>query len=236
MWRIDFTNEEKAKAFDRIAEHFYESNFGQMSKADIELMMFDIYLKKLIKVNEKHNGLIDYSKCSDYIISKGLGITQQRVRNLKIKNHLVNPVEFEWQKSFSTLIQNARYDEVSKKIYINIPDPNLYLEIQNFLEENGSFIEKQLNSKLLVMRLEYFINLIIASETEDNQKAIIKKLKKQFKKDNAEEKKISGENIGKMMLSGATDITAIISNLSSLISPSNVIGIAAINVINRILL
>lgn len=39
-----------------------------------------------------------------------------------------------------------------------------------------------------------------------------------------------------MMLSGTTDITAIISNLSSLISPSNVIGIAAINVINRILL
>lgn len=41
-----FSDNEKASCFDRIASHFYSRNFGQMSKSDIELMMFDIFMKK----------------------------------------------------------------------------------------------------------------------------------------------------------------------------------------------
>lgn len=35
--------------FDEIASHFYEANFGQASKADIEMMMFNFYIKKIIE-------------------------------------------------------------------------------------------------------------------------------------------------------------------------------------------
>lgn len=44
---------------------------------------------------------------------------------------------------------------------ISIPDPNLFYEIQNFLEEQGAYIDKQLNSKLLVIREEYFADLLL---------------------------------------------------------------------------
>lgn len=85
MEHINFTTEEKAEMFDEIAAHFYNANFGQMSKSNMELLMFSFYMNKLIQNNKFEDGTIDYQKCSDYRISKELGITQQRVQNLKIK-------------------------------------------------------------------------------------------------------------------------------------------------------
>ena len=93
MKYVSFTNEEKIIAFDEIASQFYEANFGQASKADIELMMFRLYIEKLIKQHRNPDGTVDYRKCSDYKISKDLGITQQRVRNLKVKNQLIHPIQ-----------------------------------------------------------------------------------------------------------------------------------------------
>ena len=43
----EFTNEEIIKAFDEVAKHFYDHNFGQMSKADSELLMFHLYFDKI---------------------------------------------------------------------------------------------------------------------------------------------------------------------------------------------
>ena len=39
---------EKADLFDKIAEMYYDSNFGQSSKSQIELLMFSVYLDKMI--------------------------------------------------------------------------------------------------------------------------------------------------------------------------------------------
>ena len=135
MKNFDFTPDEKITLIDEVASHFYESNFGQMSKSDIELLMFRFYIEKLIRMNQNADGTIDYRKCSDYRISQELGITQQRVRNLKIKNQLKNPIEYDWKVALAKLTNNARYDKGTGKITMNIPDPNLYLEIQNFIEE-----------------------------------------------------------------------------------------------------
>ena len=92
MKHITFTEKEKCEMFDKIAEKFYNSNFGQTSKADFELLMFNFYIRKIISDNMNSDGTIDYNKCSDYKISKGLGITQQKVRNLKVKNQLITKI------------------------------------------------------------------------------------------------------------------------------------------------
>ena len=99
MKYVTFKDEDKIKFFDEIASRFYEANFGQFSKADFELLMFKFYIQKMISDNKNGDNTIDYSLCSDYKISKDLGITQQRVRNLKVKNQLVNPIEFEWERT-----------------------------------------------------------------------------------------------------------------------------------------
>lgn len=221
MKYVSFSDAEKIEMFNEIAAHFYDANFGQASKADIELMMFNFYIKKMIKDNQEQDGTIDYNKCSDYKISKDLGITQQRVRNLKVKNQLINPIEFEWEKAFAKLVSNAKFE--NQKVIISIPDPNLFYEIQNFLEEQGAFIDKQLNSKLLVIRVEYFIDLLVSLEPESNRKAVVKEIKKSYKEQTKTEKQFDEKNIGKTLIDGAVNITTILANISTFISPGNVI-------------
>ena len=217
---VSFSDAEKIQMFDEIASKFYEANFGQASKSDIELMMFDFYIRKMIKENQEQDGTIDYNKCSDYKISKDLGITQQRVRNLKVKNQLINPIDFEWEKAFAKLVSNAKIE--NKKVIISIPDPNLFYEIQNFLEEQGAYIDKQLNSKLLVMRTEYFVDILVFLEPE-NRKAVVKEIKKIFKEQTKSEKPFDDKNIGKSLIDGVVNITTVLANISSVISPENAI-------------
>ncbi len=222
MKYFSFSDKEKIKIFDEIAGHFYERNFGSLTKTDFELMMFGFYYKKMKECFKDKNGAIDYIKCSDYRISKDLGITQQKVRNLKVKYQLVSEQdEYDWKDEFVKLIGNARID--NNKMIINIPDPNLYLDIQNFLEENGGFVEKQLNNKLLQIRIEYFIDLLLAIEPENNKKEIIERIKQLFKEQTDNEIKLNEESFGRKMIDSAVDISTILSNISSLISPSNFI-------------
>ena len=221
MKYVSFSDKEKIKMFDEISNLFYNANFGQASKTELELMMFNFYIKKMISHNQNEDGTIDYSICSDYKISKDLGITQQRVRNLKVKNQLINPIDFKWEKAFAKLVANAKFE--NHKIIISIPDPNLFYEIQNFLEEQGAYIDKQLNSKLLVIRVEYFIDLLVSLEPEHNKKEVVKEIKKIFEKQTKSEKPFDEKNIGKALIDGAVNITTILANISSVISPGNMV-------------
>ena len=233
MKYVSFSDEEKIRFFDEISEHFYNANFGLLSKNEFELMMFRFYLEKMISENSFEDGTIDYSKCSDYKISKDLGITQQRVKNLKIKNQLIHPIEFDWKKALAKITENARYDKNTKKITLNIPDPNLYLEIQNFIEDNGAYIEKQLNSKVLQLRVEYYIDLIVALEPDEKRKTIKKSLKKFFKDNCKDDNVFQDKEIGKSLVNAAVNITDVAANLSSIISPENTVGVALLNLLNN---
>ena len=114
---------------------------------------------------------------------------------------------------------------------MNIPDPNLYLEIQNFIEEQGAFIEKQLNGKILQIRVEYYIALIVSLEEESNKKKIIKELKKLVKDSNKNENKFDEKDIGGVLIKSATDISNIVSCIGVLISPSNLLWNALVKVL-----
>jgi len=225
--QMTFTLQEKADCFDQISKMFYNTNFGQASKAEIELLMFKFNFEKLTESSQTSTGNIDYSTCSDYRISKDLGITQQRVRNMKIRKQLVYPVYYDWQKELSILMNNARYDEKLSKITISIPDPNLFYDIQNFIEELGGYIDIQLNSKILQIRAEYFLALVVAVENSpENQKKLEKEIKKEFIKYNKSEKGYDSKNIGKSLIEVTTNVTSIAANISGIISPTNFLGVS----------
>lgn len=232
MKYVNFSDSDKVRCFDELAAHFYNVNFGQMSKADTELMMFNFYLRQMIDAHKAADGSIDYNECSDYKISQDLGITQQRVRNLKIKKQLVYPVDYEWEIAFAKLIKNARYDPITQKITLNIPDPNLFIEIQNFIESQGSYVEKQLNSKILQIRAEYFIGLVVSLEPEESRKKIIKNLKKQLHESDKENAAFDSKNIGKTLMNGGINLVDTAANLSTILSPSNCIGKALVDLLN----
>lgn len=157
------TDKDKAVAFDMIAEQYYMCNFGSMSKADFDVLMFSIYLDRILETSEA-----DINSYSDYRLSKLLGITQTRICSLKVKKELKYPYAgFNWKESFMRLSENARYDK--GKIKINIPDKNLYIEIKNFIESNGGFIETQLSPTLLQISPEFYLDLMYEIVDDDNE-------------------------------------------------------------------
>ena len=105
-----FTGKEKEKAFDRICERFFKRNFGTMSKPDMETLMFDIYIEHLLD----HELPFD-----DYTMSKTLGISQSKIRNLKVRKELQYPREnFDWIAGFAVDLKKASYDDESKKVNV----------------------------------------------------------------------------------------------------------------------
>ena len=88
QYEILFQNYDKARAFDQLAALFYDRNFSTVSKSEIELLMFSFYLEATIAAHKNAKGVLDYVLASDYEISKQLGITQEKVRNLKIKKQV----------------------------------------------------------------------------------------------------------------------------------------------------
>ena len=104
------TAEQKAEAFDEIAELYYDKNFGTASKSEIDVLMFSIYINRILEQSES-----EMNTYSDYILSKYLGITQSKVKNLKIKKELIYPRdEFRWEESFRR-IYSAKADFLQKK-------------------------------------------------------------------------------------------------------------------------
>lgn len=176
----------KAKAFDQIAEKYYFGNFGSVGKSDLDVLMFSIYIERILDKSQDN-----FSTYSDYTLSKQLGITQTRISNLKVKKELQYPYEdFDWRKRLADISKNAIYDE--GRIKLHIPDRNLYLEIKNAIEESGGFIETQLNPSLLQIRPEYFIDLLMAICDEDDREQCRKRIKTAVEKNeklNLEEKK-----------------------------------------------
>ena len=71
--------EGKAQAFDKLAEKYYYCNFGSTSKADLDVLMFSIYIERILDKSQK-----DFNSYSDYTLSKNLGITQSKISNLKV--------------------------------------------------------------------------------------------------------------------------------------------------------
>lgn len=66
------------------------------------------------------------------------------------------------------VVENAVYED--RKIKLFIPDENLFLEIKNAIEENNGFVDIQLNKKLLQVRIEYFLDLLISINGETDRK------------------------------------------------------------------
>ena len=80
-----FEKFDKTKAFDTLAELFYDRNFATASKSEIDLLMFSFYLDATITAYTNEQNVLDYTQASDYHIGQQLGITQEKVRNLKVK-------------------------------------------------------------------------------------------------------------------------------------------------------
>ena len=159
--------------------------------------MFSIYIEQILDRTEA-----DINTYSDYTISKDLGITQSRVRNLKEKKELKYPYsDFEWKKSFERVSRNAIYED--GKIKIELRDKNLYNELKNCIECMGGFVDVQINNTLLQVSYKYYVDFLC--ELEDEKSKIEKELKKILKKNGIEY--FDNKTIKQQLIESGIDIT-----------------------------
>ena len=162
-------DETKARAFDRLAENYYFKNFATMQKAELDLLMFALYLDRSYALDETE------SDHSDYALSKVLGITQGRISSLKDKKELKYPSDFDWRAAFREVLTRAEYRDGRVRIYLR--DNRLYTELENIVEELGSYSEKTLTKKLLAVSPPVFVDLMAkAGEGESSKESVRKEL------------------------------------------------------------
>lgn len=208
-YRDLFKEEDKAAAFDKIAEQFYERNFGRMSKSDMEILMFSIYIEQILARNE-----YAFNAYSDYRLAEALGVPQSKISSLKIKKQMRYPHEFDWKKSFEIVSKNARYE--NGKIIIQIPDINLYDEIKNVVEANGGYVSVTLTKNLFKITPEYFIGLMMAALEEEDRNKIRKKLRDEFRKQGEDQEYMDTEPIVKILTKlGKESVKTIFLTISS---------------------
>ncbi len=191
---MNFTDQERIAAFDRIANEFFTHNFGTMSKTDFETLLFNIYFNHLLNVG---------SKTDDYTISKSLGITQSKVRSLKMKNDLRYPNEtgVEWKNTFVEALKYADFDPNTRMVSVLIPEIVVQTELRNYIEEYHWFDEYPSNYKLFRCKLDIFLKICEKlSETEQidlssGQESKLREIKKIAGKDDPAIKKILSGNI-----------------------------------------
>lgn len=228
-----FKKFDKSKAFDTLAELFYDRNFATTSKNEIDLLMFSFYLDATIDFYKNELNVLNYTQASDYQMAKQLGITQEKVRNLKVKKQARYPVAFEWQKSLASIKDNIRLD--GKRIIIPVTDPNLRIEIKNFINENGGFVDVESGKDYLRIRIEYYLMLMYYTLDIEDQKKFCKAMKKQFKKNNGNEDIFDDMNkieLANNMLSLANSSFEIVNNVISILNPQNTLVSILSKVIN----
>lgn len=198
-------NEEKLNdsLVSRVLEsEIYSKRFDSFNKSDFEVLMFTVYLDCL------------EGKPRDYDISIDLGITENKVRLLRVKSQLQYPREIKWQDEVISAVQHGTYDSVQKMITITLENPSVRNMIRNEIESNFGTVNVSLNSKQLVLPVESF--LILAACAEQDTDEVIRKLNSSFRKGGASS--IEKGNFKTRFLLGVNNVGAALASIASIYS------------------
>lgn len=177
--------------FARVEQaQLFTTRFASFSKADYEVLMFTVYLDSLT------------SSARDYEISRDLGITEQKVRSLRVKSQLLYPREINWVEQMRQALVDGSYDD--GMITITLEDPSVRNRIRYEVESKSGAVNLSLNSKQLVLPVESF--LILAACAEKDPDEVLQSLNKKFAGNEEIKGTIHKDKIGKRLFNGVTNI------------------------------
>ena len=198
---------ENEPSFLRIAEHYYDKNFGTMSKSEMDLLMFYLLYQRMKDANEHAP--------SDFELAKILGITNKRVRNMIEKMELKYPSgeDKPWQEKIRELFKTPAFQQGNGKdeIVVLIKDVMLRYEVEAFLDSNYLPTEYTLNSQVILLRKAALCALVYECCSDDDKNEILAKMKLETEIGELEIKKEIGNHswwnrLGHKALSEAWDI------------------------------
>lgn len=189
-----FSPEAKIRAFDRIAACCLNHNFGTLGKADFELLLFSIYLD-----NARETG----APTDDYTISRELGLTQQRVRGLKIKQHLRDGNDIDWKRMLAQQASKPHYSQDERYIMLTFDEPAVMIEVQHYIEQKGGFVDFSFNPKVLKMPIQSFALLMVELGIEKDEEACLKTLNRIWLEENDEHEKLTKPTMQQRLKNGS---------------------------------
>lgn len=187
--KIDKIDKDKLKSLIEESQLF-TNRFGSFNKSDYEVLMFTVYLDSLT------------SPARDYEISIDLGITEQKVRSLRVKSQLLYPRVINWVEQMRQALENGSYDD--GMITITLEDPSVRNRIRYEVESKSGTVNLSLNRKQLVLPVESF--LILAACAEKDTDEVLQSLNKIFAGNEEIKGTIHKDKIGKRIFNGVTNI------------------------------
>lgn len=195
--------EMKECLYNRTMEaELFSRRFGSFSKNDYEVLMFTVYLDSL-RVPAR-----------DYEISVDLGITESKVRNLRVKSQLMYPKKIDWTNELVKSLKQGSYDPVTRQVTIMFEDPSIQNYMRNEIEKSFNNVGKTFNSKQLVLPIESF--MLLAAIAEENPDKVIGQLNARLQKETKSIKKIEGKAFKVSFLKAVPDVSSFISNCLSI--------------------
>lgn len=195
-----------ASVCKRIEEaDLFTKRFGSFSKTDYEVLMFTVYLDSLPKDKTVF----------DYQISQELGITETKVRSLRIKSQLLYPKKIDWEGALALGIQHGRYSTVDNMITITIEDPSCLNRIRYEIESAYGTLDLTNYQKQLKLPIESVIALALKIDSE-SEKDILERLNSEWKKQDKYNQRITRESLGKRIFKGCRSVVDILSETIAL--------------------
>lgn len=182
----------------------FSRKFGSFTKTDYEVLMFTAYLDSLKR------------PARDYEISIELGITESRVRTLRIKSQLLYPRDLKWVDELSKSIEHGYYDKMTGQITVTFEDPSVQSLMKNKIEENFGTVGQSINVKHLILPVESF--LILAAHAEKDNSSIIQKINDVLQARGTKKIVIEKEKLRTKYLEGIPDMVSFLSGLLSIYS------------------
>ena len=177
----------------------FTRRFGSFSKTDYEVLMFTIFLDSLPL------------PLRDYDISIALGITESKVRNLRVKSQLMYPRKLEWAEELVKSIEHGYYDRTTGQITVTFEDPSIQNLMKNKIEESFGTVGQTLNIKQLVLPIESF--LLLAAFAEQDEDDILSKLNTKLAKESARATVIEKKKFKARFMKEVPDTVSFISSL-----------------------
>lgn len=159
----------------------FTRRFGSFAKSDYEILMFSIYL-------DLHDKPI-----RDYDMSLALGITESKVRSLRIKSQLYYPKELNWQDELCKALNKSSLDKRNLTITVMIEDPSVQSLLKSKIEEMYATVHLSLNAKLMTLPVESY--LLLAMELEEDRDVALQKLNQKWQQDNKDAEAITKETL-----------------------------------------
>ena len=187
-----------------VEAELFTRRFGSFSKSDYEVLMFTIFLDSIAE------------PLRDYDISIALGITESKVRNLRVKSQLMYPRNLEWTEELTKSIEHGYYDKTAGQITVTFEDPSIQNLMKNKIEESFGTVGQTLNVKQLVLPVESF--LLLAAFAEQDENKVLTKLNEELARESANVAIIEKKKFKERFMSGIPDAVSFVSSLLSIYS------------------